>query len=89
LEPPGLAYDRRPGQSMGVLVKFLITFGGKTVLIDMIMVDLPLDFNMLLGFDFVYAMKIVVSSLILVMYFPHNENIVTIDQLTSDSHPLI
>ena len=81
-----LAYDRRPGESMGVLPQLPITLGGKTVLIDMMVVDSPLDFNMLLGRDYVYAMNVVVSSLFRVMCFPHNGNIVTIDQLASDNH---
>jgi len=58
-----LAYDRKPGESMRVLPQFPITLGGKTVLINMMVVDCPLDFNMLLECDFVYAMNVVVSSL--------------------------
>ena len=42
----------------------------------------PLDFNLLLGRDYVYAMKVVVSTLFRVMYFPHDGKIVTIDQLS-------
>ena len=41
----------------------------------------PLDFNMLLGWDYVYATKVVVSTFFRAMYFPHNESIVTVDQL--------
>ena len=41
---------------------------------------------MLLGRDYVYATNAVVSSLFRVMCFPHNGNIVTIDQLASDNH---
>ena len=81
-----LAYDRRPSESMGVLPQLPITLGGKTVLIDMMVVDSPLEFNMLLGCDYVYAMNAVVSSLFRVMCFPHNENIVTIDQLASNNY---
>jgi hypothetical protein len=40
----------------------------------------PLEFDFLLGRDYVYAMKVVVSTLFRVMHFPHNGNIVTIDQ---------
>ena len=49
----------------------------------------PLDFNILLGHDYVYAMKDVVSTLFRVMHFPHDGKIVTIDQLsfvTPDHH---
>ena len=42
----------------------------------------PLDFNLLLGHDYVYAMKAVVSTLFQVMYFPHDGKIVTVDQLS-------
>ena len=42
----------------------------------------PLDFNMLLRRDYVYAMKLVVSMLFRVMHFPHDGNIVTIYQLS-------
>ena len=41
----------------------------------------PLDFNIVLGHDHVYAMNVVVSTLFHVMYFPRNENIITINQL--------
>ena len=42
----------------------------------------PLDFNLLLGCDYVYAMKVVVSTLFRVMNCPHDGNIVTIDQFS-------
>jgi hypothetical protein len=47
----------------------------------------PLDFNMLLGRDYVYAMNILVSMLFRVMNFLHDGSIVTINQLSSDNHP--
>ena len=42
----------------------------------------PLDFNLLLGHDYFYAMKAVVSTLFRLMHFPHDGKIVTIDQLS-------
>ena len=42
----------------------------------------PLNFNFLLGRDYVYAMKALVSTLFRVMCFPHNGNIVTINHLS-------
>ena len=42
----------------------------------------PLYFNLLLGRDYVYAMKAVVSTLFRVMHFPHAGKIVTIDHLS-------
>ena len=55
--------------------------GGKTVLVDFMVIEDPVDFNMLLGRDYVYAMQAVVSTFFRVMYFNHGEEIVTIDQL--------
>jgi hypothetical protein len=42
----------------------------------------PLDFDLLIGRDYVYAMKAIVSTLFHVIYFPHDGRIVTIDQLS-------
>jgi hypothetical protein len=56
--------------------------GGKTVFIDVMVVQDPLDFALLLGWDYVYAMKAIVSTLFHVIYFPHDGRIVTIDQLS-------
>jgi hypothetical protein len=81
-----LAFDRFPSEYLGVLPQLPISLGGKIVLVDVIVVQGPLDFNMLLGHDYVYAMNIVVSTLFWVMHFPHNGRIVTIDQLASDNH---
>ena len=41
----------------------------------------PLDFNLLLGCDYVYAMKVVVSIVFRVMHFRHDGKIVTIYHL--------
>ena len=76
-----LAFDRRTSQALGILTQTSITLGGKTVLVDFMVIEDSLDFNMLFGNDYVYAMKAMVSTLFLVMYFPHNESIVTVDQL--------
>ena len=42
----------------------------------------PLDFNILLGRDYVYAMMDVVSTLFRFMHFPHDGKIVNIDKLS-------
>jgi hypothetical protein len=78
-----LDFDRIPSEYLGILPQFPITLGGKTVLVDLLVVLGPLDFNMLLGCDFVYAMNTVVSTLFQVMNFPQNKSFITI---TSDNH---
>jgi len=75
-----LAFNRGTSQLLGILPKLPITLGGEIVYIDMMVVQDPLDFNLLLGRDYVYVMVALVSSLFRVM-FPHEGRIVIIDQL--------
>jgi hypothetical protein len=77
-----LAFNRGTSQPLGILPQFPITLGGKTVFIDVMVVRDPLDFSLLLGRDYVYAMKAIVSTLFRVISFPHDGRIVTIDQLS-------
>ena len=74
-----LAFNHRPTAPLGTLPCFPITLGGKTIYIDVMVVHGPLDFNLLLGHDYIYAMKAIVSTLFQVMHFPHDGMIVTID----------
>jgi hypothetical protein len=41
----------------------------------------PLDFDLLIGRDYVYSMKAIVPTLFHVISFPHDGRVVTIDQL--------
>jgi len=75
------AFDRGTSQPLGILPKFPITLGGKTVYIDVSVTQGPLNFSLLLGRDYVYAMGALVSSLFRVACFPHDGRIMTIDQL--------
>jgi hypothetical protein len=81
-----LDFERRPSEYLGILPHLPISLGGKIVLVDVIMVQGSLDFNMILRCDYVYAMNVVVSMLFRVMHFPHNGSIVTINQLESNNH---
>ena len=74
-----LAFNPGHTAPLGTLPYFPITEGGKTVCIDVMVVQGPLDFNLLLGCDYVYTMKAIVSTLFRVMHFPHDGKIVTID----------
>ena len=58
-----LASNRIPIVPFGILPHFPITLGGKTVCIDVMVVQGTLYFNPLLGHDYVYAMKDVFSTL--------------------------
>jgi hypothetical protein len=77
-----LAFSRRTSQPLGTLPQFPIILGGKTVFIDVMVVQDPLDFSLLLGQDYVYAMKAIVSTLFCVISFPHDGQVVTVDQLS-------
>ena len=68
-----MAFDRRTCIYLGILSQKPVTLGGKTVLVDFMVIEDPLDFNMLLGCDYVYAMQAVVSKFFHVMYFNHGE----------------
>jgi hypothetical protein len=77
-----LAFNRTTSQPLGTLPQFPITLGGKTVFIDVMVVQDPLDFSLLLGRDYVYAMKAILSTLFRVISFPHDGRIVIVDQLS-------
>jgi hypothetical protein len=50
--------------------------------VEVEVVDAPLDYNLLLGRNWTYAMIVVVSSVFHTLCFPHEGNIVMIDQLS-------
>jgi hypothetical protein len=58
-----LAFDRSPSEYLGVLPQLPISLGGNNVLVDVIVVQSPLNFNILLRRDYVYAMNAMVSTL--------------------------
>jgi hypothetical protein len=55
---------------------------GKNMCVEVEVVDAPLDYNLLLGRSWTYAMHVVVSTVFWVLLFPHEGQIVTIDQLS-------
>ena len=61
--------------------RFSIGLGGMTAYVDVEVINSPLDFNFFLGRTWFYAMFFVVSSLLHVLHFPHEVNIVRIYQL--------
>jgi hypothetical protein len=76
------AFDGHSFFPHGILPAFLVQLGGKTVEVEVEVVDAPLDYNLLLGCNWTYAMVIVVSSIFHTLCFPHQGDIVTIDQLS-------
>ena len=77
-----LGFNKGTSRPLGILLKLRITLGGKTIYLNVMVVPGPLDYNLLLGHDYVYNMEAIVSTLFQVICFPHEGKIVTIDQLS-------
>jgi hypothetical protein len=76
------AYDGQPSSPEGLFQNVPIELGGKTILIDIEVIDSPLDYNILFGHSYMYAMKAVASSVYRTMMFPYNRKIITINQVS-------
>jgi hypothetical protein len=66
----------------GILPAFSIQLGGKTVEVEVEVVVAPLDYNLLLGHNWTYPMVTVVLPVFHMLFFIHQGDIVTIDQLS-------
>lgn len=65
----------------GILIGLPVEIGGKTISIYTKMIDVSLDYNLLLGNTWFYAIKVVSSTVFRLLGFPHEGKIVTINQL--------
>ena len=59
-----------------------VTLASKIVHVNIKVINAPLYYNILLGHNYTYAMSVVTSTIFHKMCFPHEGNIITIDQLT-------
>jgi len=59
-----------------------VTLAGKTVHVNVEVIGYPLDYNIILGCSYTYAMSTVASMVFHKMCFTREGKIVTIDQLT-------
>jgi len=73
------ALDGRICSPLGILPNIPIKVGGKMILINVVVMIGLMDYNILLGHDFIYSMNVVVSSLFWVMISPPEGYIITID----------
>ena len=64
----------------GILSNLQVELGGKTVIVE-VEVDRPLDYKILLGRPWVYAMAAMVSTYFHTIAFPYKGGIIVIDQL--------
>lgn len=76
-------FDKGTSRPLGILPDVPVTLKGKTVRMNVLVVQGPLDYNLLLGRDYIYCMGAIVSSLFRVMCFPHEGRVVKlVDQLS-------
>jgi hypothetical protein len=75
------SFDGRGFHPHGILQSLPIQLGGKTITVDVEVVDAPLDYNLLLRRSWFYAMTVVASLVFQCVEFPHQGKIVTVDQL--------
>jgi hypothetical protein len=76
------SFDGCSFQPHEILPTFLVQLGGNKVEVDVDVVDAPLDYNLLLGRNWTYAMITVMSFVFHTLCFPREGKIVTIDQLS-------
>jgi hypothetical protein len=75
------AFDGYGFQPHGLLRYFILTLKGKTVSVNIKVVDVPLDYNLLLGHSWLYDMYFIASSMFRILQFPHQGKNISIDQL--------
>ena len=75
------AYDGHVAQPQGVLMNFCVELAEKTVLIDIEVINIQLDYNFLLGHSYMYVMRIISSTIFRLLMFPHDGKVVTINQM--------
>jgi hypothetical protein len=75
------AFDGHFFKPHGIFPSLPIELAGKTASVEVEVIDANLDYNILLGRTWFYAMKAVTSSIFQIIHFPHQGKIVTIDQL--------
>ena len=66
----------------GILSNLQVELGGKFFTFEVEVVDRPLDYNILLGRPWVYAMVAVVFTYFRMIIFPHKGSIIAINQLS-------
>jgi hypothetical protein len=80
------AFNNHSFRPHGIIHSFPVKLRGKTVYVEVEIVDAPLNYNLFLGQSWTYAMQAVVATVFRVLFFPHEGRIVTIDQLYLSRH---
>jgi hypothetical protein len=77
-----ISFDDHLFRPHGIIPSFPIQLGGKIVCVEVEVVDASLDYNILLGRSWTYAMQVVVATGFQVLLFPHEGQFMSIDQLS-------
>lgn len=72
-------FDERVFKPYGILNLLQVELDGKMVSVEVGVIEEPLDYNLLLGWTWIYAMAAVVLTYFRTIYFPHHEGIVAIN----------
>ena len=75
------AFEGRSFRPHGILPDFEIKLAGKAVSVEVEVIDATLDYNLLLGRSWTYAMSAIALAIFRVVVFPHEGKLVTFDQL--------
>ena len=75
------AFDGRSFPPHGLITACPIEMEGKIIQFDVEVVDAPIDYNMLLGCSWIHAMMTIMCSVFQLVQFPHQDKIITINQL--------
>jgi hypothetical protein len=66
-----IAFDGCSFKPHGIIPSFTVHLGGKTMCVEVEVVDAPLDYNLLLGRSWAYSMHAVVAIVFRVFLFPY------------------
>jgi hypothetical protein len=75
-------FDSHSFHPHGIPPTFPVQLGGKMVEVEVEVVNVPIDYNLLLGRNWTYVTVVVVSSVFCTLCFPHEGNIVMIHHLS-------
>ena len=74
-------FDGHPFSPHEIIVSFPIEWGGQTIIMDVEVIDAPIDYNFLFIHSLIHAIMAIVSSESRVIRFPHWGKFVMIEQL--------
>ena len=73
-------FDGHPFSAQTLVASYALQWGGKTLTVDVEVLDAPIYYNFLLGHSWIHVMMAIASSKSQVIRFPHWGKFVTTDQ---------